>query len=185
MNNRLYAIGGRENTTEINAKTKDSLAVYTIEEYDIENNKWTIKSILPFKHFTIGAVALNNKIYILSDTTNNSMSGSSAILEEYDPANGTFNIRANLFPSKCDATMVALNNKIYLLGGCRNGALSSVEEYDPIINKWVEKDGLPYNVQNHQAVTMNNEIYISGGITYSENGGNEKKANMLVYKPKK
>jgi N-acetylneuraminic acid mutarotase len=183
LNNKIYAIGGRENNNEIRMKGRDSLAVYTIEEYDVETDRWIIKSVLPFKHFTIGAVTLNNKIYILSDTTNNSMMGQSAILEEYDPASNKFSVKSDLIPSKCDAAVSVCNNKIYIFGGWRRGALSSVEVYHPEQNIWIELEEMPYIVQNHQAVTVDDKIYISGGINYISQGVNEKKDILLIYKP--
>lgn len=183
LNNKIYAIGGRENDNELKVKSKDSLAVYTIEEYDIKSDKWVIKSILPFKNFAIGAVVLNNKIYILFDSTNHSTLSQSALLEEYDPERNHFSFKANLTPSKCDAAMVVYNNKIYLLGGWNHGALSIVEEYDPVSNTWTEKPEMPYKVQNHQAVILKDKIYITGGIKYFSDGKNEKKAEVISFNP--
>ncbi len=184
LNNKLYAIGGREKTEEINSKQKDSLAVYTIEEYDIKNDKWIIKKVLPFKHFSIGAVTIKDKIYILSDTTDNNMLDKSAILEEYDPVKNTLTLKAALTPSKCDVGIAAYKNKVYVLGGWYKNSLSTVEEYDAANDKWEEKTGMPYKVQNLQAVTLDNKIYVSGGIIY-KSGGNEKKDDVFVYYPER
>lgn len=185
LNNKIYAIGGRESNKEIIAKPKDSLAVYTIEEYNLEKDKWITKKILPFKHFTIGAVTLNNKIYILTDTTNNAMVDESAVLEEYDPVTNTLIPKASLIPSKCDAAITVCNNKIYVLGGWLRGAVSSVEEYDPVTNTWKELDSLPDIVQNLQAATINNKIYITGGITYLSRTESKKKDDLKVFDPNK
>lgn len=183
LNNKIYAIGGRESNQEINSKPKNSCAVYTIEEYDIAADKWTIKTVLPFKHFTVGAVTVNNKIYILSDTINNAMVDESSILEEYDPSTNTFIRKANLKPSKCDAAMTVYNNKIYLFGGWLRGTLSSVEEYDPVTDKWTELENLPYIVQHQQAVTLNNKVHLTGGLTYLSRTENQKKADLILFNP--
>jgi len=182
LNNKIYAIGGRENNTEINTKEKDSLAVYTIEEYDLLSDKWIVKKILPFKHYSIAAVTLNDKIYILSDTTSNRMLGHSAILEEYDPINSTLKLRTELKPSKCDVGIAVYKNKIYVFGGWYKNSLSTIEEYDLINDKWSEKTNMPYKIQNHQAISYDDKIYISGGIIY-QSGGNQKKYDVLVYNP--
>ncbi len=34
------------------------------------------------------------------------------------------------------AVAVGLNNKIYAIGGFQGSVLNSVEEYDPVLNKW-------------------------------------------------
>lgn len=117
FNNKLYAIGGRERDEEIASKSRDSPAVYTIEEYDTATDKWQIKTILPFKHYPVGTVTLNNKIYILSDTVSNSKLGKSAVFEEYDPLNNTFRRLASLTPSRYDAALISAGGKIYVIGG--------------------------------------------------------------------
>lgn len=183
LNNKIYAIGGREKPEEIKTKSKDSLAVYTIEEYDFASDKWQIKTILPFKHFAIGAVALNNRIYILSDTISHSTPDKSAIFEEYDPEHNTFRRLASLTPSRCDAAMVSSNGKIYILGGWNNGSLSMVDEYDPVLDKWENKNNMPYLVQNHQAVSIRDKIFITGGIIYPKDG-NEKMSVFMEYRTK-
>lgn len=184
INNKIYVVGGRESAEEIRSKKRDSLAVYTIEEYDIVRNKWVIKLKLQNKHFIIGAAAVKNKIYILSDTTDNSMLGKSALLEEYDPDNNTLNNKAGLTPSKCDAAVTVYDNKIYILGGWYKNTLSTVEVYDPAADKWEEKANIPFKVQNHQAAALKKTIYLSGGIIYSKNG-NDKKNNLMAYYPDK
>jgi N-acetylneuraminic acid mutarotase len=180
LNNKLYAIGGRENPNEIDSKIKDSLAVYTIEEYDIAKDKWRIKTVMPDKHFIIGAVALNNKIYMLADTASNFKLSSAAIFEEYDPTKNTFRRLESLSPSRYDAAMVVSDNKIYVIGGWIYHAVSNVDVYDPVTDKWEQENALPYPVQNLQAVSIHCNIFISGGIFYSEDG-NEKKKNILEY----
>lgn len=182
INNKLYAIGGRESDEEIASKNKDSLAVYTIEEYDIAIDKWQIKVVLPYKHFLVGAVTLANKIYILSDTVSNSKLSKSAVFEEYNPTDNTFRRLASLTPSRYDAAMSTLDGKIYVFGGWNYGAIPNVDVYDPVSDKWERKRDIPYPVQNLQAVSIEDKILISGGIIYSKDG-NEKKNNLLEYTP--
>jgi hypothetical protein len=182
LNNKLYAIGGRERDEEIASKSKDSLAVYTIEEYGIESDTWIIKAILPFKHFPVGAATLNNKIYILSDTISNSKLGESAVFEEYDPSNNTFRRLASLIPSRYDAAMISTGGKIYVFGGWSYGTIPNVDVYCAASDKWQRKANIPYPVQNLQAISIKDRIFISGGIIYTE-GGNEKKNNIFEYFP--
>lgn len=183
LNDKLYVIGGREKPEEIKFKSKDSLAVYTIEEYDISSDKWQIKTILPFKHFPIGTVTLNNRIYILSDSLSHSNLDKSAVFEEYNPELNTFKRLALLSPSRCDAAMVSSNGKIYVFGGWNYGSISLVDEYDPVLGKWEKKTDMPFPVQNHQVISIDDKIFITGGIIYPKDG-NEKMNNLLEYHPK-
>lgn len=183
LNNKLYAIGGREKPEEIKFKSKDSLAVYTIEEYDIATDKWQIKTIFPFKHFPIGAVTMHNRIFILSDTISHSELDKSAVFEEYNPEHNQFKRLASLSPSRCDATMVSSNGKIYIFGGWNHGSISSVYEYDPALDIWGEKTDMPFPVQNHQAISIDDNIFVTGGIIYPKDG-NEKMNSLLEYHPK-
>lgn len=182
LNNKIYAIGGRETNKELETKRRDSLAVYTIEEYDIVTDTWKVKVVLPFKHFVLGASTINDKIYILSDSSGHSNLSKSAILEEYDPISNTFNKKASLTPSLCDIGIATFKNKIYIFGGWNRGSLSTVSEYDPASDSWSKKSGMPCSVQNVQAASYKNAVYISGGITYPD-GGNEKKKEVLIYNP--
>jgi len=180
LNNKIYAIGGRESDSEIKSKRRDSLAVYTIEEYNTNTDKWTIKKILPFRHFAIGAATINNKIYILSDTISNFTLGKSAIMEEYDPAKNSLKIIASMTPSRYDVAMTTANNKIYVFGGWNQGSLSLVEEYDPELDKWTNKSNFPFVIQNCQAISIRNRIFICGGIIYPGDG-NEKLDFLIEY----
>lgn len=180
LNNRIYAIGGRESDAEISTKSKDSLAVYTIEEYNISTDEWIVKTVLPFKHYTIGATTINNKIYILSDTISNFKLSESAILEEYDPATNTIKILSTMTPSKYDAAITEVNNRLYVFGGWNKGSLASVEEYNLETDKWTDKSNFLFVIQNSQAISVQNRIFICGGIVYPKDG-NEKKDFMIEY----
>jgi N-acetylneuraminic acid mutarotase len=180
LNDKIYAIGGRESDDEVSVKNKDSLAVYTIEEYDVSKDKWIIKKILPFKHYAIGAVAFNKKIYILSDTISNFSLSKSAILEEYDPKSNSIRQLASLSPSRYDAAITVLNKKIFVFGGWNKGSLSSVNQYDISQDEWTNLTDLPFNIQNCQAISTDGRIFINGGIIYPKDG-NEKKDIMIEY----
>ena len=55
VNNRIYAIGGSNGSTQLQ----------TVEEYDPATNTWTSKASMPTARWDLAAVAVNNKIYAI------------------------------------------------------------------------------------------------------------------------
>jgi N-acetylneuraminic acid mutarotase len=56
------------------------------------------------------------------------------------------------------------NGKIYAIGG-QGGIefLSTVEEYDPVADKWTEKTDMPMSRFDHACSAMDGKIYVFGG----------------------
>lgn len=180
---KLFAIGGNEPADVIGATRKSALAVYTIEVFDPAANEWTIRAQLPFKHFTLGAVVVSGKIYILSDSTDNRRMGEAALLEEYDPARNGLQAKEKLIKPKRDAAMVAGNDRFFLIGGRRDRPLGSVEEYDLVLDQWTWKSSLPFPLYDHRAVNADGTIVVTGGISPSGEKGRGKKSDLLIYLP--
>ena len=90
-----------------------------------------------------------------------------------------------------------VSGKIYVIGGmtCGNGpcaVLQTVEEYDPALDKWVEKADMPTGRSDLGTVVVNGKIYAIGGMTdgtlfssvveeYDQGeDGWKKKSNMII-----
>ncbi len=61
-----------------------------------------------------------------------------------------------------------MSGKIYVIGGTHvwpDGALSTVEEYNPAANAWTKKADMPTARINLAASTVNGKIYAIGGST--------------------
>ncbi len=61
-----------------------------------------------------------------------------------------------------------VSGKIYVIGGTHvwpDGALSTVEEYNPAANAWTKKADMPTARINLAASTVNGKIYAIGGST--------------------
>ena len=59
----------------------------------------------------------------------------------------------------------AINGKIYAMGGTDGRRpLSTVEEYNSMTNKWIEKKAMPTARQLASACVVNGRIYILGSM---------------------
>jgi N-acetylneuraminic acid mutarotase len=181
LHGKIYAIGGRESKEEISAKRKSALAVYTIEQYDTAGNEWTIKAQLPFKHFTLGAVVVHDRIFILSDSADGRMEGEYAILEEYDPVTNALSAKEKWIRPRRDIAIAADDNRFFVFGGWQNGASKSVDEYDLVFDQWTWKTPLPVPAYQQCAIPLDGKIYVTGGITAGSGKG--KKTGMMIYTP--
>jgi len=66
-------------------------------------------------------------------------------------------------------TVSSANGKIYAIGGnVINGpVLSTVEEYDPVTDRWKKKNDMPNIRANGGISVVNGKIYIIGGATWN------------------
>mgnify|MGYP002052833104 CR=1 FL=1 len=64
---------------------------------------------------------------------------------------------------KAGHKMAAVNGKLYVMGGWRKFKfLDEVEEYDPIMDQWIEKTKMPLALAYFGSVVKQGQIYIVG-----------------------
>ncbi|MGB9595195.1 MAG: Kelch repeat-containing protein [Candidatus Poribacteria bacterium] len=166
LNEKLYAIGGVSPGT-----------TSATEEYDPKTDKWTKKADIPTPRSFLSACAVNGKIYAIGGI--NESLKTLPTVEEYDPITNKWTKKANMLTPRAFFSAVAFNNKIYCFGGLAkagpmaNGRnkeeiyLSSVEEYDPITDKWTKKADMPTGRAGLSASVVDGFIYAMGGQTAS------------------
>lgn len=166
LNGKIYAIGGlKPGTTS------------ATEEYNPKTDKWTKKADMPTPRSFLSVCALNGKIYAIGGV--NEKLKTLPTVEEYDPLTNKWKKKADMLTPRAFFSAIAFNNKIYCFGGLAkagpmaNGMnreevyLSSVEEYDPITNKWTKKADMLTGRAGLSASTVNGFIYVIGGQTAS------------------
>ena len=166
VNGKIYAIGGVSPST-----------TPATEEYDPITDKWTKKADMPTPRSFLSACAINGKIYAIGGI-NESLKTLSTV-EEYDPVTNKWTKKANMLTPRAFFSAIAVNNKIYCFGGfakvgpMANGRdkgevyLSSVEEYDPMTNKWIRKADMPTGRAGLSTSVINGIVYAIGGQTAS------------------
>jgi N-acetylneuraminic acid mutarotase len=94
---------------------------------------------------------------------------------EYDPGPDKW-AKKKILPQRVHHQAQAVyNNKIYVLGGCKQGifgtdAVTNVWEYDPATDNYRAMAPIPGPRCSAVAATVNNKIYLIGGIEPFENG---------------
>jgi len=80
--------------------------------------------------------------------------------------------KADIPTKKWGLSTSVVNGEIYAIGGCIDPtsanifhAISTVEVYNPVTDKWIKKADMPEARSWHSACVINERIYIIGGAT--------------------
>ena len=182
VNNIIYTIGG-----DVWVSGFSSGPTNKNEAYDPSTNTWTIKNPMTQARSGNRAVAFNDIIYVIGGQPTSAPSN-----EAYNPATDTWSSKAAMWPHvRSFGTTIANNGSsdvIYIIGGydtdfqnCGTGYCSAIQYYNPVTDSWTwgAGDGLPNGRAYAAAATVNNKIYIFGGLP---NGGGSN-ADVFIYNP--
>ncbi len=191
VDNKIYVIGGYSGIDRriVNLKNLD-----VVEMYDPQTDTWVMKQgmSIPRKQFGVGVVA--GKIYAIGGYVHPRDQKPGApwridLVEDYDPATDTWVKRAKM-PTKRDGFGVGVvNNHIYAIGGRGwpqvgpgGPFLKVIEEYDPKINRWRQKNEMPALRLSFSTVNFGGAIYLVGGFIW-QNRTPQYLATVDVYNP--
>jgi RNA polymerase sigma factor (sigma-70 family) len=187
VNRKIYAIGGEY---AISGETADDVTstLSIIEEYDPKTDRWTRKTDMPTGRTDLSACAVNGKIYVIGGRA---LTGYVSTLEVYDPKTDIWTKKADMPTARGDSGIAVVKGKIYVIGGQRALAsainptpvLSVMEEYDPVMDKWMTKADMPTARSNVSAEVINGKIYAITGIA-GEAGPKAKSVSTVeIYDP--
>ncbi len=140
LGNTIYVIGGSRPGEAI---LSDVLA------YDITTDAWTSVASLPNARAAVSATTAGGEVYAIGGVTVPFSPFSCASdVTAYDPGTDTWSTKTPMSTPRCWAGVAtAMNGKIYAVGGAEgsggNSALSTVEEYDPATDTWVDRASMP------------------------------------------
>lgn len=153
----LYAIGGL-----ISGSTPSQ----NVDVYNPSNDAWTARAPMPEALGGLQAANVGATIYVVGGY------GSGLAISS---ANHIYNALTNSWSTGAPipnpggiatAAEAAYNGKVYVIGG-DDGDLNSNTtnyEYDPATNTWTTRAAMPTARENNVAVTLNNRIYVAGGV---------------------
>jgi hypothetical protein len=184
IGSKVYCIGG------MNEEGTTSKAIY---EFDVTTNQLVLKNYMRTGRAFHQAVAFGGKIYIIGGQSGPSSTGDYVVLnsiEVYNP------VTTMSDPDTMDTLKTPryffgaaeANGKLYALGGCSSESstapLSSIEEYDPVINRWLLKTDLPTPRSNCAAVSWQGAVYVIGGsVPDAAIGSVKATSSVVIYYP--
>ena len=169
----IYVIGGWDGRKTIS----------TVRVYNPVINKWTEKLDMPTERSILSACLVNGKIYAIGGVGAKG-AAAFATVEQYDPATDTWTKKADMPTARAGFWTTVVDGKIYAIGGAPRHArlppdpLSTVEMYDPVIDKWTRKADMPTVRSNLTISAVGGKIYAIGGFN-----GNMPLAATEIYDP--
>jgi N-acetylneuraminic acid mutarotase len=158
--NKIYLLGGW------NAfPTGDAYYSKTNQAYDIENDRWEIKTALPWPRWGLQANVVEDKIYLIGGMLLQQNNAVSDINQVYDPITDTWTTLTPMPTPVYNYGSAVVDNKIYIIGGGRGGkngtGLDLVQIYEPKTNNWTIGKSLPTPVGNVAAAVISNGLTIT------------------------
>jgi len=152
VDGKIYVIGG----------FLGNFTTQAVEEYDPTTDAWTKKANMPTGRFCLSTSVVNGKIYAIGGSPGGAASLST--IEEYDPIADKWSRKTNMPTDRYWLASGSVNGKIYAIGGLSiknmaDNALSTVEEYDPVVDTWTKKTDMPASGISW-ACAINEKIYV-------------------------
>lgn len=170
LNGKIYVIGGVSGVGFI----FEELA--TIEVYDPVSDTWTEKTPMPTARTDLASVVLDGKIYVIGGIIGWPPEEFYNTIEMYDPETDEWTtlIPEDGFIPRWGLSACALNGKIYAMGGADGFSapvygLTTVQEYDPVGNKWFSRSDMPTGRFYFASAGVNGWIYAIGGTDVATN----------------
>jgi N-acetylneuraminic acid mutarotase len=96
--------------------------------------------------------------------------------------NAKWNLGEEMHTNRTEISGAVLGDKIFVIGGAdyrEDGAVDTVEIYDPVSNEWASGPSLPYVLDHAPSVAYDGKIYVMGGFLE----GKTTTDKMLIYDP--
>jgi len=163
VNGKIYAIGGAR---------IQGMPLSVVEEYDPVTDTWEKKADMPTARYALSSSVVNGKIYTIGGSLvpdiANWIFPKGTVIEEYDPVTNKWTKKTDMPTARGNLSTCAVNGKIYAMGGVSekesgNFTLSTVEEYDPITNKWTKKSDMLTARSGLSTCAVDGKIYAIGG----------------------
>ena len=147
------------------------ISISTVEEYDPKSDVWTKKADIPTARDTMAVSVVNGKLYVIGGAFG--CDEPTPLVEAYDPLTDKWTKKANMPVAKLGSSASVVDGKIYIIGGAIGpgqdcmwwSGVSTVEEYDPVTDKWTSKSNMPTARAFLSTSAVNGKIYAFGGFS--------------------
>lgn len=158
LNSRLHIFGGQN---------LDNKAMSDLEIYDCLRDSWEPGAGMRYPRRNCGAAELDKRIYAVGGFDG---VGITDKVEAYDARLKSWMQVADLPTRRSSASCCSLNGKLYVMGGTSGTRLSTVDVFEPKMNKWESsKSTMNHERSAGQAVTCVNHVFALGGIDNAQN----------------
>eukprot|EP00808_Paulinella_micropora_P026082 g81890.t1 len=131
LNGRLYVMGGEDGVSRLSS----------VERYDEEKNQWELMPDMTTKRSGCAAATLNGSLYVIGGVDGSSHLSS---VERYSASRNKWELVAPMLSKRSTCSAAVLQGRLYVMGGYEDAwkthryisNLSSVERYDPVVDKW-------------------------------------------------
>ena len=161
LDSKIYVVGG----------SKDGIELDTVNVYDTITDTWTTKKNMNIPRKDLGLVECNQKLYAINGTNKSWLP---IPVEEYDPQTDTWLIKG-LLPTTSSKKIVQTNGRIFILMGYNESKSKQypMEIYNPITNTCTTYNQFPQLQYIQDMVAINDKLYLTGFISYTETNGIE------------
>ena len=146
------------------------ISAFSLPLVSAAEDSWTTMTPPPTSFSSIGAAAVDGKIYLFGTNTN----------VQYDPETNTWTPLAPSPIPNYSGTFVACQNKIYLIPGY---AENPTQIYDPTTDTWENRTSIPTTRNGAQVNVVDGKIYVIGGLIPSPLGVINPSSANDVYDP--
>ena len=163
----IYVFGGVNNAVS---------TLNTTEFYNTETDNWEAKKNIPIDIVWSNAEAIKDKIYVTGGW-NSSLTSSWITIDssfEYNSENDSWKTIKEFPVNSGSNASCVLNDKMFILGGMKSASEASNFKqalfYDPANDTWdTLSNMLNDRLERFSACTLNNEIYVCGGLQVRSN----------------
>lgn len=156
--------------------------------YNPTTNKWLVGPEVPVsrRRGAAGAVAYNNKIYVVGGNASGHNAGFVNWFDEFDPATNTWKVLPNAPHARDHFMAVIIDNKLYAAGGRRSSqntgqtfvlTVPEVDIYDFATGQWsTSPNPIPTQRAGTTAVALDGSVVVIGGESAQSTAHNETEA---------
>ncbi|HUI93827.1 MAG TPA: kelch repeat-containing protein [Chitinivibrionales bacterium] len=183
INGVLYAAGG--GTLQFDGMNYNLHPWDTVEAFTVASGTaWSPVASLPTARYRMACASLGGTLFCFggAGTYDYVMH-----VDSFSPASNSWGAADTLYSVRVGAAVCTVGGKFYLIGGeSYNGTSltvsANIDEWDPGLG-WSPKVSLQKARMDHQAVVINNKIYIIGGLGGSDPNNCVPEQSVEVFDP--
>jgi len=155
IGDKVYILGGFNSNDGI---------VPAVQIFDTASCTYSLGPPMPKPVHHINAVALDGTIYVLGSMETAAFTAIGDTWS-WNPADADWTVRAAMpaGTQRGSAIVGAIAGKIYVAGGLRNGAVTDVSVYDPVMDSWTAETPLPQTRDHACGGALDGKLYVIGG----------------------